>query len=71
MGAMFALHNDQARDSGILQLLIREASGPIRDPVFLTFFPLGMPEMVQRCGPKIWFMRCLLNFPLYRVLVFL
>lgn len=38
MGAMFALHNDQARDSGILQLLIREASGPIRDPVFLTFF---------------------------------
>ncbi|MAA77804.1 MAG: hypothetical protein CL916_00975 [Deltaproteobacteria bacterium] len=38
MGAFFALHNDQSRDSGILQIMIREASGPIRDPVFLTFF---------------------------------
>lgn len=38
LGAMFALHNEQTRDSGILQLMIREASGPIRDPVFLTFF---------------------------------
>lgn len=38
MGALFALHNDQHRDSGILQLMVREASGPLRDPVFLTFF---------------------------------
>ena len=38
LGALFALHNEQDRDSGILQLMIREASGPIRDPVFLTFF---------------------------------
>jgi len=38
MGAIFALHNDQHRDSGILQLMVREASGPLRDPVFLTFF---------------------------------
>jgi hypothetical protein len=38
MGAHFALRNNQSRDSGILQLMVREASGPLRDPVFLTFF---------------------------------
>ena len=38
LGALFALHNEQSRDSGILQLMIRETSGPIRDPVFLMFF---------------------------------
>jgi hypothetical protein len=38
MGAHFALCNKQSRDSGILQLMVREASGPLRDPVFLTFF---------------------------------
>ena len=38
LGAHFALHNNQNRDSGVLQLMVREASGPVRDPVFLTFF---------------------------------
>jgi hypothetical protein len=38
MGALFALSNNQNRESGMLQLMVREASGPVRDPLFLTFF---------------------------------
>ena len=37
-GALWAEANDQHRDSGKLRLIVREASGPVRDPVFLIAF---------------------------------
>ncbi|MEC7987997.1 MAG: hypothetical protein VX278_22710, partial [Myxococcota bacterium] len=37
-GALFAEANGQHRDSGMLRLNVREASGPVRDPVFLIAF---------------------------------
>ena len=38
VGALWAQENDQHRDSGRLRLIVREASGPIRDPLFLLAF---------------------------------